>query len=388
MQENQDAVTNTSGFAQMSLATLQNIASLDGGYNDMAAYIVLCNGVNGRQSGRYCTHGAKSISHRTGMTYRAATKAFEWLNENGFIRPPAEQEPKFLGKRDTRSSTVRWVINDGDCLDVAVSKQFIEGVTGSAKDAPLKRMLAEINGADEIPRAQAVMDAIVLFAALMKEQDFGDCAGVDPDAWHQDFEPIEAEEDGFETAHVVPVPNTNGVMVTVKESENPYSTLPFIYKVFGETPTDEAHKKRLTSRFWHAAHQLRTLRLVYRVMVLWQGNPLDSTQRRRSEPIATQYINDSWARQIDPHLQYETNRAAWRTETRDAYSDFTEDSIPFVGSGRYRYIVRAGAEKTVSLIGQLRVRYWAANESTVQGRVIEKRRTESFLQSITSIGRQ
>lgn len=387
MQKNQDAVTNTSGFIQMSLVALQNIASLNGGYNDMAAYIVLCNGVNGRQSGRYCTHGAKSISDRTGMTYRAATKAIEWLNENGFIRPPSEQEPKFLGKHDTRSSTVRWVINDGGYLDVAVSKQFIEGVKGSAKDAPLKRMLAEINGADEISRSQAVVDAIVLFAALMKEQDFGDCAGVDPDAWHQGFEPIEADEDGFETAHVVPVPNTNGVMVTVKESEDRYSTLPFIYRVFGETATEEAHKQRLTSRFWHAADQLRALRLVYRVMILWQGDPLDPTQRRRAEPIATQYINDSWARQIDPHLQYETNRAAWRTETRDAYSDFVEDSIPFVGSGRYRYIVLAGAEKTVSLIGQLRVRYWAANESTVQGRVIEKRRTERFSQSITSIGR-
>ena len=382
----------TSGFIQMSLATLQAISRIDGGYNELAAYIVLCGGVNGRHVGRYCTHGAKSVSDRSGMSYRAAEKAIRWLHEHGLIQPPSETEPKFLGKTATRAHTVRWVMSDSDALDVAVSRQFVDGVKGSQKDAPLKRMLADISGKDDITRGQAVSDAIVLFAALMKEQDFGECAGVDPDAWHQKFEPIVDDEDGEETGHIVPVPSTNGVMVTVKESANDFSTLPLIYKVFDETPNDEQRKQELTTRFWHAVHQLRSLRLIYRVLILWQGNPLDTKQRRKAEPIATQYINDSWARQYDPHLQYEVNRAAWRSGARDVYTDYMDskhidEPLSLVNSGRYRYMVDSKSAGNTYLVGQLRVRYWAANDSTVQGRQIEKRRTEKFLSSVKQIAR-
>lgn len=376
---------NTSGFVQLSLETLRSISRADGGYNDLAAYVVLCGGVNGRQSDRYCTHGALSVSKRTGISYRAAAKAIEWLHKQGFLRATKEQEPHVLGK----SRTVTCVINDADCLDVAISKLFLEGGNGSSKNPPLQRIIDEIDGGDEIPRPRAVMDAIILFAALMKEQDFGDCAGVDPDAWHFGFVPVEPGEDGDDTDHVVPVPGSNGVLVTVKEADTNYTTISFMSKVFGENPSDEDAKSLLRARFWHAIHQLEALRLVYRVHVLWSGDPLDKAQRRKAYPLATSYIKDSWARQIDPHLQYEANRAAWRTEARDRYSDFTAEpgSIPFVGSGRYRYIVRSNDQKTTFLVGQLRARHWASTPSTVKGREIEARRTGIFLDSLQKLGR-
>lgn len=385
------APKDTAGFLQLSLNVLHEICRRDGGYNEIAAYLVLCTGVNGRQGARYCTHGAQSISKRTGMSYRAAEKAINWLRDTGLILTPPEEGPMFLGKSPSRWTKVRWVLNDAENLDVALSNQFIEGVKGSHKPSPIKRMLADINGTDQIPRGQAVVDAIVLFVALMKEQDFGECAGVDPDAWHHKFLAIADDEDGDGSEHVVPLAGTNGVMVTVKEADDRYAQWPFIHAAFNETPVDEEEKKRLASRFWHAMEQLRALRLVYRVMILWRGDPLDPRQRKKAEPIATQYINDSWARKIDPHLQYEANLAAWRTEARDAYADFTEaretGSIPYVGSGRYRYIVRSDAERNTHLIGQLRVRYWPANQSTVLGRERERNRTEQFSDAISQIGR-
>ena len=246
-----------SGFFQMSLATLQRIARLDGGYNDMAAYLVLCSGVNGRQADRYCTHGANSISKRSGMSHRAAEKALAWLQINGFIRKPAEHEPQFLGTRQSQSTTVRWVIMDLNDLDVAICRQFIDGHEGPRKRSPLKRLLEEIDNAGAIPRARAVMDSIVLFAALMKEQDFGDCGGVDPTAWHQKFVPIDPDEDGYGTEHKVPVPATNGVLVTVKEDQDS-AILDFVFKAFGENPTDDNQRKQLAARFWHAGSALRT----------------------------------------------------------------------------------------------------------------------------------
>ena len=391
--DDQSAVApkQSSGFFQVSLADLHLIAKRDGGVNEMAAYLVLCGGVNGRHHDRLCTHGALSVSKRTGMSYRAAEKAAEWLLAEGFIRTATPDAPGHLGKHATRSTRVRWVVCDlAGQADVAISRQFVDGVKGSHKDSPIKRMLAEITGGEKYTRAQAVMDAMMTFAALMKEQDFGDCAGVDPDAWRHAFEPIERGDGGGIAEHIEPLPGTNGVVVTVKEASNRWTIWPFIFKALGEEATDEAQRQLLSARFWHAVDQLRGLRLIYRVLILWDGNPLDPKQRRKAEPLATHYINDSWARKIDAHLQYDVHRAIWRAEPGFAEEDFgsnTAGDLPFVGSGRYRYIVRADQEKNIHLVGQLRVRYWPANESTVQGRDREAARTARWSSSISAIGR-
>jgi hypothetical protein len=383
------AYKQNSGFFQVSLADLHLITKRDGGVNEMAAYLVLCSGVNGRHHERLCTHGAQSISKRTGMSYRAAERAAAWLLDEGFIRRASPDTHGHLGKVATRSTRVRWIVCDiARQPDVAISRLFVDGVKGSHKDAPIKRMLTEITGGERFTRAQSVMDAMMTFVALMKEQDFGDCAGVDPDAWWQSFDPIEPGEGGDGAEHIELVPHTNGVMVTVKEAGDRLSSWSFIFQALGEAAADEAQRQTLSARFWHAIDQLRSLQLIYRVLILWSGNPLDPRQRRKAEPLATHYINDAWARKIDPHLQYAVHRAIWRTIPGFSEADFgsgNEGAIPFVRSGRYRYIVRADQEKNTHLVGQLRVRYWPANASTIQGRDREATRTARWLGSISSI---
>lgn len=380
----------TDGFIQMSLDALKAISRTDGGYNELAAYIVLCSGVNGRHAGRYCTHGAKSVEKRSGMSYRSAEKALSWLSQYGFIREPQGIDPKFLGKTASRANSVQWVLLDEPSgLDVAVSRQFVDGTKGASKDSPLKRLLLEVNGTEEIPRGQAVIDAILVFASLMREQDFGECAGVDPEKLHQSLPPIADDEDGDGTKHVVPIPESNGVLVTVRAGSDSTS-MQFICDAFGEEVPKE-RDQLMVDRFWNAIAELRRVQLLYRVLVMWNGNPLKPEQRRKSEPIATHYINDRWARTMDPHLQTEVHRAIYRTGARDAYCDFGGqseiDGNPFAGSGRYRYMVTAKGQKQTHLIGQVRVRYWPANASTVRGRNLEKRRTESFLASIKAMGK-
>jgi hypothetical protein len=388
------APKRSAGFFQVALEALHRISKRDGGANEMAAYLVLCSGVNGRHADRLCTHGANSIRNRTGMSYRSAEKALGWLQAEGLIRAATPEAPEHLGKNASRATRVRWVVTDLDGPpDVAISRQFIDGVKGSSKDAPIKRMLEEISGCDEVTRSQAVMDAMMTFVALMKEQDFGDCAGVDPDAWHQTFEPIEpGDVDSDSLAeHIAPLAGTNGVIVTVKEAKSKTTTWAFVFRALGEAPADEEIRARFSVRYWHAISQLRRLSLVYRVLVLWDGDPLDPKQRRKAEPLATQYINDAWARKIDPHLQYEANRAVWRSDPEISYEDFgagNEGEIPFVGSGRYRYIVKSDQARKTHLVGQLRVRYWPANDSTVQGRNREASRTKQWEASIASLNRR
>lgn len=363
------------GFTQMSLKTLKAIVAEGGGHNEMATYIVLCSGVNNRQKSRVCTHGAKSVCLRTGISYRTAEKSIEWLMEKGFIREPTQEEPSFLGKTASRATAIRCVINDEQFLDVAVSNQFIDLTAG--QDSPLQKIIGLVNNFEDIPRSVAVMDCLILFASLMREQDFADCAGVDPDVWHQRFEP--ANEDDSDIEQVVAVPNSNGVLVAVQEVNETTATTSFIFDVFGEPALDEEHKEFIKKRFWYALKELKRLQLIYRVLVLWHGNPLDKKQRKRSEPIATHYINDAWARTFDPYLQHETHKTAWRTGARDLASDFNGDqeTPAFAYTGKYRYIVHKESAKNTFLIGQLRVRWWAGNESTVQGRNIESRRTKA-----------
>lgn len=188
-EDREDSPVPVPGFAQMSVSVLQEITKQGGGHRELAAYVVLCSGVDGHRPGRFCTHGAKSVDQRTAMGYRPAEKAIDWLNEQGFIRRPLESEPKFLGKQPSRGLTIRWVLQDAEELDVAVSRQFIDGFKGQAGESPLKKMLSQIRGnGEDITTGQAIADAMLLYAALMREQDFASCAGVDPDAWHQKFE--------------------------------------------------------------------------------------------------------------------------------------------------------------------------------------------------------
>ena len=364
-----------SGFTQMSLKALKAISTSGGGYNEMAAYIVLCSGVNSKQRNRLCTHGAKSIALRTGISYRTAEKAIDWLTKEGFIREPTQDEPLFLSKTPSRSTTVRHVINDEQFLDVAVSNQFVNQTGGH--DSPLKRIISQVDNFENISRSVAVMDCIILFAALMKEQDFADCAGVDPDIWHQKFEPAEEGDSDFD--QMTDVPNSNGVLVAVQEVDEHTTTNSFIFDVFAEPALDDSHRELIKKRFWYALKKLKELRLVYRVLVLWSGNPLDQKQRKKAEPFATHYINDAWARTLDPHLQHEVHKTAWHTGARDISMDFNGDQAgpAFAHTGKFRYIVSKASVSTIFLVGQLRVRWWAANESNVQGRMIEDRRTNA-----------
>ena len=372
----------------MTLNELKRIVAEDGGKNELAAYIVLCNGVNGRQHKRYCTHGAKSVMSRTGMGYRIAQQAIDWLEMHKFISKPGPDDPKHLGRGQSRNLEVRHVIAD-NAPDVAVSRQFLDGVRGGTTP-PMKHLLAEVNGTDTIPRPQAVTDAILLFATLMKEQDFGEWGGVNPDAWFQRFthiQPGEMTRQGEEllTDAVQPVDGVNGVLVTVKEAPDTGSFMPFMRNAIGESaiPDDE-----VAQRFWHALAELQRLHLAYRALVLWQGDPLNPKKRRNSEPIATLYINDAWARRFDPFIQYDVNRLWWRSHSTDYFDDFTSDGDPqYQGTGRYRYIVRTDSVNTTMVVGQLRVRYWPANESTVAGRKIEQRRTLKWQQDLSGLVR-
>ena len=392
--EKEDVQKPIQGFTQLSLTELQNIRRRGGGYRDMAAYIVICSGINVVNDRLCSTHGAKSVSQRTGMTYRTAENALRWLCAEGFIRPPEDGVDEHLGKVKSRNTEVRWVLPlTSSDYDVALSNAAVQGIGGN-KRSPLQCLITEVRGTDDIGREQAVCDALILWLMLMREQDFDAHAGVSPSLIHIAYEPVTGEEgedmEYFAEGHTLPIAGTNGMLVCMKPKKNRIAQVSHLHAFTGKTGVDEkleqAEKDELASRYWHALKELLRLSFVYEAAVIWSGNPLDQRKGRQAEPLGTLYINDSWGRSSDSFALEAVNRVVWRRQVIPNEFEFnTDGELTFSPKNYLRYIVAESRLAHTMLLTQLRVRYWAPNEATVLGRELDKKRTEQMIASLDNL---
>lgn len=368
------------GFFQISCDALTLIYESGGGHREIMAYMVLCSGVNGRETSRISTHGAKSVHLRTGMGYRVAEHAIDWLHKNGFIspvKPDLQQSPQL------KINQPRWVISD-DSPDVAISRFFLDDYAIKSKPT-LYRLGDEIKVTANCGKSQALIDAILLFLRLMQEQDFGEWAGVNPIFWHQTFDRIECDEEL--PPPVVRIANPDWSLVTIEQKDEGTTCLRFAEKVI----LNPASEDDLMARFWEALATLKRLRLVYRCLTIWDGDPTNKHVGCKATPLATLYVNDGWARGFEPQAQDEVHRAAWRTGAinSDSETEFEFDrrtgAVTYVGSGRYRYILRDSLMERVCVKGQLRVRHWPSNEENVKSRLRLNRQTTDYVNSLKQI---
>lgn len=361
----------TAAFFQTSTHELARIAQLHGSAKDIATYLVLCGGTNERYSVRGSTHGANSVSNRAGISYRSAESSIAWLAEHKFIHRPVIATVGSQTRPSGRKNQVQWIITDND-PNVAICKQFLEGVKNGAK-RPLVAFFERVKGSDTITAVEACIDALVLFAELMRELDFGAWGGVSPSAWSTQFVNLE-EVAGF-TPPELELDGSGQVLVTVEEGQGARTSMKIVDKALVYIDDGETR----LSRFWHAIDQLSRAKLVYRALVLWKGDPLGSDRPRQAEPQATLYIHDRWAQGIDPSIQGDVNLAALRH-----CSEFNESAFEYDGTintalaGRYRFIVKSGTQNGYTVLAQLRVRFWPANVQIVRGREAEKSRTVAW----------
>jgi len=139
------------------------------------AYVVLCGGVNGKKSDRLSTHSTKSVSDKTGISYRRAEKAINFLADKGFI----------TDVKDTNHSNTRplWKINDTK-PDVSIAQTFLRGYRDNCPP-PLLKLANEVCGSEITTRSQALTDALLLFFKLLAGQELGEFSGVCPSLWHE-----------------------------------------------------------------------------------------------------------------------------------------------------------------------------------------------------------
>lgn len=364
------------GYFQVGVSEIQRIVASGGNHIDVMAYLILCGGVNGKKSQRVTTHGVKSISSRAGVSYRVAQHSIDWLKNNQFIEPACIDIEKTTICKKFRE---RWIITDTD-PDTGISRGFLDDYDIKSKPT-LHRLSCNTGVTEDCGRSQSLIDAILVFLYLIREQDFGEWGGVHPRCWHQVFSPINESDElpspiikiGNSAFSLMNIENTQGVMIDIS----------FVKDVI----RNSASESESINRFRSALATLQRLQFTYRCLSIWFGNPTEITGDRLATPLGTLYVNDAWARDYDIQAQNEVNRIAWKTGTVPTNEiEFDETGSPlYVGTGRFRIIVKSNHSQAIRVIGQIRVRNWPSNSENVIGRNKLNDLTIAYMNSLSHL---
>lgn len=386
MQEDQD--TGSKGeFFTVNLNQIDAMVVAGAGAEEVMAYVVLARGVNRRRHIHQSTHGANSIANRTGMSYRRAESALDWLMEHGFIRKAPIPDNT---NRTPKARLPRWILaEDTDLNDVYLANALTDGVGRGKNNPPLMRIYDEAKGKSGT-LADARLDALMMLLYLYRHNDMQECGGIDPRSgiyrqW------VEAENIWGEK--VTNLEGTNAALYEIKGGNNHMFKRFAKEALFYVDPDDE-----ISERFWDAFRNLHRMGFMYEVTQVWSADP-NGKDGRKAEPLYTLYVHDRHARESEPYLQKEIHKAALRTGAMDEYTEFSHLGMEslgvdvveggnIVGTGghgtnRFRYI--ANRKTGAFPIGIYRLRFRPKTRDIGRGMQAEKQRIDSWIRSLRSL---
>lgn len=318
------------------------------------------------------------------MSYRQAKNSITWLVEHAFLWPTCSSEQSPRGRLADTTRESLYLVSGAADRCTPVSQAFLADAGNDSPQPSLVSLFLNISGHDEIPRSRAVMDALLTYVSLLDAQDLGTFGGVDPTIWSYGLRPVVDEsESGVVSSMISLDAKANAELVTVQAGAgNPVPGHEWLSQALGVRNSIERElEPELIRRFERALKTLRVHHLIYDVIELWDGDPCSSAGRRTAEPWCTLYLSSKWARKSEPQAAYEVHEKLWASGARDKSEDFAEgvESLPWLGTGQYRYFRPVRAHQQVHAIGQLRVRPWPSDEATVSGRKLEETRTQSYV---------
>jgi hypothetical protein len=351
------------GFFAVDLQEVEKMARAELGGDVIAAYVVLCRGVNSRY-GRTSSHGAKSVATRCGVTYRQAEQHLQTLGEFDAITSESDNRRK-----------PKWRLRE-PVSPVYLPNALTDGVGHG--EPPLSRIINRTPAPFSGARAGAKADALMVMLNLYREDDMGGAGGVDP---RTTLSTIWSPAENSLGHSIMPLEGTNGFVIEVEEGGSS------VFRKFADrclghiTDNDERY-----DRFWQAFNTLKRESLIYQVVMVWSSDP---TKRRDAEPEYCLYILDHHARKADPFLQYEVHRAMLRTFTVDPYSEFSSDDYDDNAAirsgrnaGRFRFIT---ASKAGVAVGTWRLRFRAATRDSAIGWQRELDRNATWKDAIDAL---
>lgn len=355
-------------FFGMSMNAFKTLVEVGAGAEELMAYIVLARGASKRGDKLISTHGANSVSNRTGISYSRAEKALAWLIDNMAITSLVEKSDTPIPKK----LHAKYQINDVD-LDVYLANTVTDGIGEGKKNPPLMRIYNHISICSSGLLSDARLDALVILVNLYKEQDMNTYGGVSPYAIYQSWTPAETALG----EKVRDIEDTNASLYEIKRDSQ------HVFHSFADSTlfyVDNSGERY--DRFWSAFSQLRTFGFVYEVTQIWSADP---HKDKKAEPLYTLYINDYHARQSDPYLQSKIHSLALNNGAMDCleFSEIHDDDYSVMNSGRFRYIGTRNGKSYP--IGIYRLRFRASTKDTGSGIEAETHRFNEWAKVLKSI---
>lgn len=328
-----------SGFSAIDLAVCWQIITSGGGFNELAAFVVLVSHTSGLGSGahQFSTAGARAVNTKTGISYRKAQKALDWLFDKDFIE-------KATSDHDVpRARQVRWMVANHNEQLVYLPHSLIHGVSDSGP--PLSRIYAESELGPTKLVKNARTDTLWVLLALYGQHSIEDFGGIDPSMLWVDW--VEAENDEhaeiFESGGLsfTPFIQTRGASMVASND--------LVVTCFGE------FTEKTRERFWHSIQQLESFGLFYEVAQCWDADP---RKAEGSDILFPLHVFDSYA--SDPHISNDVNKVV------RLHFDYPDQLLYYRADDR-RLLFCPSIDSRPVLIGSLRLRYRPSTQDTGVG---------------------
>lgn len=362
------------GYFQTIFSRLLDIASdPDLGAVPLATYVVLAGGVDSAQGdSRASTHWVESVRRRTGMSAPEISLAIEALVKKGFVELPRDNtlDPAETGENFFK---VKCRVDPGAVGKMsAMSQRFLappetKGRNKVGRKASLASLWKSIETKWWCGCHQAMLDALVVFFGLHEHQDFFQYAGVDPRIVCARFvrwapgrlggvqlESNLVDQAGWSLVNAVPN----------KKMEPP--CVQFLDRTLGRIPSWDG-APTLVDRFHLAIWNLKNVGLLYRIHVLWNGDPTRHASGLTPKPHYTLYVHESWDPTMEQSLQADIHGTAAVTGTvtgSEILVDSRGKQSRPAGMDVYSYILPTAQLKDAVLLTQFRARWWATNKVT------------------------
>jgi hypothetical protein len=376
-----------SGFLKVSFEGLTEIASKDLGYQAMAACLVLAGGVDNKvwALARATGHGAKSIHERAMIGYKAAERAIKTLKEHGFLQeiPAGVPISTFNGV-----GKPIWQVDPLRGADLAIDQRFLRKPDYAAVDiderprlGTLAHLLHFADVTDDIDKRRTIVDALLVFAAMHKHQEFDTFAGVNPALLGSRCCPIKSGEDGLDTEHIVRLDDFTDEMALITEHspDEVGVDADFAQSVLGKVSWTGAPS--VTVRFTHALRQLERSGLCYRVHVVWNVDPIAPPDNREAEVLYTLHVARSWSKSMERGVAdcIHSKFCLSTPEERHArFADSRGTSPNWHRSSIFRFAVPQRQARDACLTVQYRARWWPLHGSTAREFEHEQARNEDW----------
>lgn len=379
---------SNTGYFQYSYQRIVEIAcNPDLGLHGVLSYLVLAGGVNGEDASnpRASRHWKRSVYKRTGLSESLAEVAIEKLVRYGYIEKLEKENPDLMFyytcRVDPKYATDLSYLSQK--LFHSEEENFKNGNVGSLRYLFKKISLTK----SDITKDQQRLDAIMLFLALHKHQDFFKYSGIDPKVVNSQFD--DAGRDFLEDfPSCIPVHGTEDWTLNHVRA-NPEEKLwnhDFLQNIFSCLPEFNAGIQ-MEDRIKVAVENLVIADLLYSAHVLWSNDPLEKFSQPVAKPLYVVFVENSKSLDFEISLHESINKTSIATKTLEAtqiYGNGNKKTFLYK-DGYFGYMVDGEYAETALMVTIYRARWWASDAKTMGSIQACSDRTEEAENSLESV---